>query len=103
MIDSTFKRLYGNNNFVFSRREYFTSFERRELGCAKNMALTLLAKFILKYIWDCKTRFTLPDIDRCWDFLCDKIQTLVHNNKKFRIFWEGSELNHNMFLGGGNP
>jgi hypothetical protein len=103
LIDNVFKRVYGDNNFLFSRREYFTNFERREIGCAKNMALTLIAKFILKYIWDCKTRFTLPETERCWDFLCDKILTLVSTNKKFRKLWEGSELNRNMIEGGGNP
>ncbi len=103
LIDNVFKRVYGDNNFLFSRREYFTNFERRELSFTKNMALTLIAKFLIKYIWDCKTRFTVPETVRCWDFLCDKILTLVSTNNKFRKLWEGSELNLNMIEGGCQP
>jgi hypothetical protein len=90
MIDNVFKRFNGDNNFLFSKREFFTDFNRRELSYTKNMMLTLLSKFLLKYIWDCKTRFMMPNINNCWETMCDKILTLTSINNKFRKLWEGS-------------
>jgi hypothetical protein len=103
LIDTVFKRFYGDNNFLFSRREYFTNFDRRELSYTKNMVLTLVSKFLLKYIWDCKTRFTIPNMVNCWEFLCDKILTLISNNNKFRKLWEGSDFVLNVGVGNNNP
>jgi hypothetical protein len=103
IIDNVFRRFYGDNDFLFSRREYFTNFDRRELSYTKNMILTLVSKFLLKYIWDCKTRFTIPNINNCWEALCDKILTLISINNKFRKLWEGSGFVLNVRAGNNNP
>jgi hypothetical protein len=63
----------------------------------------LIAKFLIKYIWECKTRFIIPELGHFWEFLNDKIMTLVCNNSKFRKLWEGSGLDQNMNMGGNNP
>jgi hypothetical protein len=90
IIDTVFKRIYGNDDFLFSRREYFATFERRELSNTKNTVLTLISKMLIKYIWDCKTKFFVPDLENCWDNLKLKIAGLLLNSKKFKKLWEGA-------------
>jgi hypothetical protein len=90
--------VYGDGNFVFSRREFFATFERRELSYPTNSMLTLIAKFLIKYVWDCKTRSRMPEMENCWEFLCDKIKFLVGNNNRFRKLWEGSGMAMNLNL-----
>jgi hypothetical protein len=88
----------GDDNFVFSRREFFATFHRQELSYTKNLTLTVIAKFLIKYVWDCKTRFRIPEMENCWEFFCDKITFLVGNNNRFRKLWEGSGMAMNLNL-----
>jgi hypothetical protein len=74
VLETVLKTVTGTDNFVFSRREYFTTFERREASYAYNQTLTLVTKIIIKYVWDCKTRFYLPNVESCLDNICDKIK-----------------------------
>jgi hypothetical protein len=66
-IETFFKRLTGDINFLFSSREFLTTFERREFRFAKTKTLTLVSKLIMKYTWDCiyKNRFFLPEMENC--------------------------------------
>jgi hypothetical protein len=62
VIDYIFDKVTRIDNFEFSRREFFSTFNRRELNPAKNMVLTYLSKFVMKTLWDCKQRFVIPVI-----------------------------------------
>jgi hypothetical protein len=73
VLETTLKTVTGNDNFVFNRREYFTTFERREASHAYNQTLTLVTKLIVKYFWDCKTRHCLPNVVGCLDNIKEKI------------------------------
>jgi hypothetical protein len=73
VLEATLNTITGNDNFVFSRREYFTSFKRRESSHAYNQTLTLVTKLIIKYFWDCKTRHCLPTVGECLDNIKEKI------------------------------
>jgi hypothetical protein len=90
VIKSIFSRVTGIDNFAFSRREFFASFERKEFSYPKNMSLTILSKLIMKTLWDCKLRFSAPNGEVCWDFLKEEITTLKVTNKKFSKIWEQS-------------
>jgi hypothetical protein len=76
IVDGIFCRFTNDLNFAVGRRDYFASFEYRELSFAKNKILTLLSKFIMKYIWDCKMRHFLPNLEHCWDIITDKVEYL---------------------------
>jgi hypothetical protein len=73
VLEGTLNIITGNDNFVFSRREYFTTFERREASHAYNQTLTLVTKLIIKYFWDCKIRHCLPTVGECLDNIKEKI------------------------------
>jgi superoxide dismutase len=72
---------------MVGRRDYFATFEYRELSFAKNRILTMVSKFVMKYIWDCKTRNLLPELEHCWETVTDKIEYLTKYNKGFRTMW----------------
>jgi hypothetical protein len=90
IIDGIFYRVTGDNNFVLGRRDFFTTFDYRELSCAKNKILTIVGKYLMKYIWDCKTRQFLPDLEHCWDTVRDKIEFLTKSNSSVRTMWNST-------------
>jgi hypothetical protein len=73
-VETVLRNITGNIDFVFSRREYFSTFERRDASYALNQTLTFVTKIILKYIWDCKLRFSTPSSDGCLDNIKEKLQ-----------------------------
>jgi hypothetical protein len=92
VIEDVFRRITENDNFAFSKREFFVSFERRELSFPSNMALTLLAKLLIKYIWDCRNRRYLPNVDNCVENIGIHIQAASSVNKKFRDIWNNATI-----------
>jgi hypothetical protein len=92
IVDATFNRITARENFEYSRREYFTTFERREFSHAKNLVLTIISKFIMKFLWDCKLRFTVPTVELCWEYIHETVSVLRVNNKKFFTLWNTSGL-----------
>jgi hypothetical protein len=92
IVDDTFNRITARENFEYSRREYFTTFERREFSHAKNLVLTIISKFIMKFLWDCKLRFTIPTVELCWEYIHESVSVLRVNNKKFLTLWNSSGL-----------
>jgi hypothetical protein len=92
IVDTIFNRINAVENFAYSRREYFSTFERKEFNYSKNLVLTLLSKFIMKVLWDCKLRFAKPTVDDCWENINEVISALKTNNKKSSKLWEASGL-----------
>ncbi len=92
IVDDIFNRITAVENFEYSRREYFTTFERRDFSHTKNLVLTIISKFIMKVLWDCKLRFAKPTLEVCWELICESISTLRANNKKFLTLWNSSGL-----------
>jgi hypothetical protein len=92
VIDFIFNTVTQTQNFEFSRREYFATFNRRNLSFARNTVLTLISKLTIKSIWDCKLRFVVPTERGCWDTIRDEILSLTNSNKKFQKLWTDSGL-----------
>jgi hypothetical protein len=92
IVENLFKRITGDLGFLFSRREFFTTFERRNFGFGKNSVLTIVSKLCMKYIWDCRNRSCLPQEDHCWETITNKISYLIENNGKFVSLWRSSDL-----------
>jgi hypothetical protein len=90
VIDFIFSRVTTVENFVFSRHEFFATFDRKELSHSKNMASTILSKLIMKTLWDCKLRYSTPNGEVCWHFLKDEIISLKSTNRKFSKLWANS-------------
>jgi hypothetical protein len=92
MVENVLRTITGNVNFVFSRREYFSTFERRDASYALNQALTIVTKIIIKYIWDCKTRFSIPNVGDCLDSIKEKFQLQYEVNSPLSRFIVNSGL-----------
>ncbi len=83
VIDFIFNTVTQTQNFEFSRREYFATFNRRDSSIARNIVLTLISKLTMKSLWDCKLHFAVPTGRGCWDTIRDEILSLINSNKKF--------------------
>jgi hypothetical protein len=92
IIEPLFRRVTNDNNFMVGRRDYFATFEYRELSFAKNRILTFLSKFVMIYIWGCKTRHFIPELEQCWETISDKIDYLIKFNKNFRTMWTSTNF-----------
>jgi hypothetical protein len=67
---------------VISRQELFTIFKREDFR--KNDFLTIFAKLLLKYYWDCKQRFCLPTLNNAKATLKKELEILIQCNSKIR-------------------
>jgi hypothetical protein len=92
VLENVFRRITVNENFAFSKREFFVSFERRELSFPSNKALTLLSKLLIKYIWDCRNRRYLPNVENCIENIGIYIQAVTEVNKNFRDIWNNAAI-----------
>jgi hypothetical protein len=61
LLTNIFAWLMGDNDFTFTRQEFFTGFNREGFCSAKNDTLTLVSNIIKKFIWDSKVRYCLPN------------------------------------------
>jgi hypothetical protein len=95
--ENIFKRVMDDEDFTLGKREFFATFENRGNSNAKNRVLTIVSKFIIKHIWDCKVRYTLPDLDDSWEVLKERISDLIIVNGQFRNLWNVSNLNQALF------
>jgi hypothetical protein len=79
-----------NTDTVISRQELFTIFKRDDFR--KNDFLTIVAKLLLKYYWDCKQRFSLPSLQNAKTVLTKELEILIHCNSKIRQIHANSGL-----------
>jgi hypothetical protein len=92
IIERIFQRVNRDPFFQISRRELFSTFERREFSVAKNLGLTIIAKLLIKYIWDCRNRQFIPTDESVLECLSDKVIFLTSSNNKFLKIWQVSGL-----------
>ena len=59
----------------------------------KNIIMQIVAALIKKYIWDCKTRFSLPDQDCGKDFIRYELDRIVSQSSKINKAYIASGLN----------
>jgi exonuclease III len=85
--------------YVISRQEFFLI--QRSAGTLTGTTLikSTLAKLFQKYIWDCRNRFCLPNLDSAKEIVSQEIKTIVGISKKMRENLNDSGL-ANIFLQG---
>jgi hypothetical protein len=74
-----------------SRQNYFGTFHME--STAKNVVLQLVCALIKKYIWDCKLRFSLPNLDCGKDFLKNELDRIFCQSTKMFKAYVSSEFN----------
>jgi len=65
-----------------TRQEFFVSFSRPDHR--KNYALFLISALLKKYIWDCKQRFSLPNLQYAKIYLREELKIISHCSSKAR-------------------
>jgi hypothetical protein len=83
-LTDMFRWFSNDNQFEFSRLEFFTHFDRNGFTPALNNVLTVLSKLLLKFLWDCKQRQILPNINHCKISMAMEVTSLMDINRKFR-------------------
>jgi hypothetical protein len=84
LLEDMFQWLTNDNTFDFTRKELFTFFDRADLTYEKNTILTYASKIILKFVWDSKQRFCIPNINHCKITLEQEIGCISKISSKFR-------------------
>jgi hypothetical protein len=79
--DNFYRKLTGDNNFMVSRHEFFCEFRRGSRFYNDTMRVTIL--LLLKFIWDCKTRKTLPGLIKASLYVYDELMTMKIVSAKF--------------------
>jgi len=77
-----------------SRQEFFVHFNRADNR--KNEALFYISALLKKYMWDCKQRFTLPNIQNVKTYLRDEIKIICFCSAKANTVFQNSGLLLNM-------
>ena len=85
-----------NENIVITRQELFVGFTK--YTNEKNDLLFYITKLFLKFIWDCKVRKILPNLESCKGFISSEIQCMKRLNKDIEILVENSGILFNQPL-----
>jgi hypothetical protein len=73
-----------------TRQEFFVSFNRPDHR--KNEALFLLSALVKKYMWDCKQRFSLPNLQNAKNFLREELKIISYCSGKARQMFLNSGI-----------
>jgi hypothetical protein len=76
---------------TFTRTNFFGTFGTGNLNLNKFLQLSCV--LLKKFIWDCKMRFTLPNLELCKDWIKAELDRILSHNKKIRDTYNGSGLN----------
>jgi hypothetical protein len=85
-----FKWFANDNNFEFSRKEFFIMFDRPTFSSAKNQLLTVFSKLLLKFLWDSKQRYSLPCMVHGKIAISSEITSMIETNKKFKTIFHNA-------------
>jgi hypothetical protein len=88
MVNDIFKWVTGDITFEISRKELFALFSRDDLSNQKNFFLTVISKIVLKFIWDSKQRYCLPNFSQCKITIISQISSIAAIHKKFKKIYD---------------
>ena len=83
-------------NTIITRQELFVKFMRPEKPF--NEILFLVSKLFLKYIWDCKVRLTIPNVNCCLQQICMEINCMKKISNYVNELVDQSRINFNTQL-----
>jgi hypothetical protein len=77
-----YKWLLSDDGYELGRRDFFQGFD---MNCPKkNLTLDYVGVIIKKYIWDCKLRFTIPNLQNMKSNFLDSYSTIYKISSKIR-------------------
>jgi hypothetical protein len=90
ILNEIFRWMLDDRDFELSRKECFAFFDRELYSPEKNFVLTFVTKVVLKFIWDSKQRFCLPNTSHCKLTIISELKGAAATNKNFRTMYENS-------------
>jgi hypothetical protein len=88
-VESIFSWVLGEPANI-SRQEYFVCFNKPDHR--KNYALLIISVLVKKYLWDCKQRFTIPDLDLAKIYLREELKIICFCSSKANTVLQNSGL-----------
>jgi hypothetical protein len=80
-----FKWCYNEtDDYVISRQELFLAQCDDGKITSTSITKTVLAKFFLKYVWDCRNRYCLPNLDDAKEIVKQDIISISSVSKKMK-------------------
>ncbi len=76
---------------IIRRKTFFGVYSTE--NTSKNVIMQIVAALIKKYIWDCKTRFTIPDLESGKDFIRYEMDRITSQSSKIYKAYFASDLN----------
>ena len=89
-IERIFSWILGTAANV-SRQEFFVNFSRADT--TKNETLFIISMLLKKFMWDCKQRFCLPNIQNAKSFIREEIKIMTSCSSKARTVIFNSGIN----------
>jgi hypothetical protein len=88
-IEGIFSWILGERANI-SRQEFFVNFNRHDHK--KNEALFLISMLTKKFMWDCKQRFTIPNLEQAKVFIREEIKIMCYCSKKAKKIFLNANL-----------
>jgi hypothetical protein len=100
-MNSFFRWAYNERaDFFMSRSELFTIQDGEIIGdSASYRVKTLIAKMFMKYIWDCKVRYTIPTLNDAKEQLLNSVKTMYSISVSLRDDIQNSGLGNILLQG----
>jgi hypothetical protein len=90
LVCNVFRWLTDDNAFVTSRKEQFALFDRADLNKEQNYVLTFVSKIVLKFIWDSKQRYCIPNLNHCKITIVNELESVSAISGKFKNIYNAS-------------
>jgi hypothetical protein len=88
-VEAIFSWILGEPANI-SRQEFFVSFNKPDHR--KNYALLIVSVLVKKYLWDCKQRYALPNLEHAQIFISEEIKIIRYCSSKANTILQNSGI-----------
>jgi hypothetical protein len=88
-VEAIFSWILGEPANI-SRQEFFVSFNKPDHR--KNYALLIVSVLVKKYLWDCKQRYALPNLEHAQIFIREEIKIIRYCSSKANTILQNSGI-----------
>jgi hypothetical protein len=94
LLSGFYSILTGNLNFIPTRNDIFIGFQLQPES--QNVILNIITYLVLFFVWECRTRKCLPNLNKLIKFICTELETISGHNNAFRSISENCNFSTNL-------
>jgi hypothetical protein len=94
LLSRFYSILTGSQNFIPTRNDIFIGFQLQPES--RNVVLNIITYLVLFFVWECRTRKCLPNLNELIKFICTELETISGHNTSFRSIFENCNFNTNL-------